>query len=117
MILPGYGPLNATFAPGADAAEERQEEAFAGEELALQAAEQPALHARVHLDAVGHVGHRAGLGADFVARRHGDHDRLHVVADDFVGDHGFIFSVLAPGPACRMGTSGSASFHAARKSW
>jgi hypothetical protein len=42
-------------------AEEGQEQALAREELPLQAAEQPAFHARVHLDAVGHVGHRACL--------------------------------------------------------
>ena len=44
MILPGYGPANATFAPAAVAAEVGDEQALAGEELPLQAAEQAAVH-------------------------------------------------------------------------
>ena len=85
------------FAGGGGAFEERQEQALAGEQLALEAAEDPARHARVHLDAVGHVGHRAGLGADFVAGGHGHHDRLHVVADDFVSDHAALYSAAGAG--------------------
>ncbi len=88
MILPGYGALNATLPVAARALEERQEQALAGQELPLQAAEQATLHPRVHLDAVGHVGHGARLGAHFVARCHGEHDRLHVIPDNLVRKHG-----------------------------
>ena len=87
MIFPGYGPANATVADGRLAPEEGEEETFPREDLALQAAENAALHARVHLDAVGHVGHRARLGAYFVTRAQREHDRLHVIADDLVADH------------------------------
>src|SRR5207342_564013 len=43
---------------GGVAAEKRQEEALAREHLALERAQEPAGHPRVHLDAVGHIGHR-----------------------------------------------------------
>ena len=67
--------------------EVRDEEALAREQLPLEAAEKPAFHLGVHLDAVGHVHHRAGFGAHLVARRQREDDRLHVVADDFVCHH------------------------------
>jgi hypothetical protein len=68
-------------------AEEGQEEALAGQELTLEAGQQAALHAGVHLDPLGHEGHRPRLGPDFVARAKRQDDRLHVVAHDFVRNH------------------------------
>ena len=68
--------------------EEGQKQALAREKFPFQAAEQAALHARVHRDAVGHERHRARLGANLVARPERHNDRLHVVADNFMGDHG-----------------------------
>jgi hypothetical protein len=41
------------------ALEERQEKALAGQQLPLETAEKASLHPRIHLDAVGHEGHRA----------------------------------------------------------
>ena len=87
MILPGYGPLNAPACRRHAGAEIGQEQALAGENLALQPAEDAAGHARVHLDAVGHERHRPRFGADLVARAHRQDDGLHVVADDFACDH------------------------------
>ena len=52
------------------APEKGEEETLARENLALEAAEDAALHPRVHLDAVSHVGHRARLGAYFVTGAH-----------------------------------------------
>jgi hypothetical protein len=66
----------------------RDEEALTGEQLPLQAAKKAPFHPRVHLDGVGHEHHRARLGTDFVARIEREDDRLHVVADDLVCDHG-----------------------------
>ena len=65
-----------------------EEEALTGEERALEPADQAAGHPRVHLDALGHERHRARFGAHFVAGAERENDRLHVVADDFVTDHG-----------------------------
>ena len=86
MILPGYGPANATR-PAAGRPEIGDEEALSRQELALEAAEEPAVHLGVHLDLVGHEHHRARFGADLVARRQAEDDRLHVVADDLVCHH------------------------------
>ena len=69
MILPGYGPANASFAPAAVAREVGDEQALAGQELPFQAAEQAALHLRLHVDRVGHVHQRARFRAHDLARR------------------------------------------------
>jgi hypothetical protein len=63
------------------------EEALPHEQRALQAAEQPAVHLGIHLDALGHVHHRARFRANRVPFRQRQDDRLHVVANDFVSHH------------------------------
>ena len=75
------------FAGRIQAPEVGDEEALPGEELALQSPEESALHLAVHLDTVGHVHHRARLGANFVAQREGKDHRLHVITDNLVCHH------------------------------
>jgi len=77
------------------------EEALAREELALEAAEKPPVHLGVHFDFIGHVHHRARFGADLVARRQREDDRLHVVADDFVCHHSEASKKTSPGLGAR----------------
>jgi len=65
--------------------EGRDEEAFAGE-YALEAGEDAAIGAGLHLDAIFHVGHRADLGTHAFAWIQLDLDKLQVIANNLVID-------------------------------
>ena len=108
-ILPGYGAPNATLRllPGA-VLKDRHEQRLAGEQ-ALARAHQRAEHAALplgavaedglHLDAVVHVHHPAGLGDRGLLRVQFDFDVLHVVAEDLVLDLVHGHRISSPGKA------------------
>ncbi len=109
--LAGIRRAEGDLATAGGALEIGEEQTLAGQQFAGEAAEDAAGHARVHVDAVGHIGHRVIFGADFVPAAHRDHNGLHVVADDFVGDHGARLSCAiddSDGPAGRCRKSATA---------
>ena len=88
-------PERDLFLHAAAVLKHRHEQRFTGQEAfsrAHQGAEKPALLRRpvaengLHLDAVVHVHHAAGLGDGRFLRIQLDFDKLHVVAEDLVVD-------------------------------
>jgi hypothetical protein len=69
---------------GRVAAKDAHEHRLAGQELAHQAFHQPALHARLQVDARAHVEHRSRLGVHLFAAAQRNLQRLHDVADNLV---------------------------------
>ena len=94
MIFPGYGAPKATFFFWAAAiVEDGHEQRLAGQQALAGAHERPHEPAlllrpvaedRLHLDAVVHVHHAAGLGDGGLVRVELDFDKLHVVAVNLV---------------------------------